>query len=177
MALVPCRECGKEVSTEATACPNCGASVASRPRAKLGCGGVSVILILALFAIFEFGINTGGDGGGSTENTNSAAVSNDSDDLSNSSVINDLRSKRAQCGQNLARLVALGVKISDIQGATVASYDEGLWASFEHDDKIRQALLIFCAKMPDSGHYTVMIEGLHDGKVKASVVDGDYIDN
>ena len=24
MALVPCRECGKEVSDEAKACPNCG---------------------------------------------------------------------------------------------------------------------------------------------------------
>ena len=40
MALKPCRECGKQVSTEATACPNCGvpkptrAPRAARPRSR-----------------------------------------------------------------------------------------------------------------------------------------------
>lgn len=27
MALEPCRECGREISTQATACPQCGAPV------------------------------------------------------------------------------------------------------------------------------------------------------
>jgi hypothetical protein len=27
MALVPCRECGKSISTEATSCPHCGCPV------------------------------------------------------------------------------------------------------------------------------------------------------
>ena len=31
MALAPCRECGREVSTEALACPQCGAPIPSRP--------------------------------------------------------------------------------------------------------------------------------------------------
>src|SRR5450830_1176456 len=34
MALIPCRECGKDVSTLASACPNCGAPVSSRQSNK-----------------------------------------------------------------------------------------------------------------------------------------------
>jgi predicted RNA-binding Zn-ribbon protein involved in translation (DUF1610 family) len=34
MALVPCRECGREVSTEAQACPQCGAPAPTRPAAS-----------------------------------------------------------------------------------------------------------------------------------------------
>lgn len=35
MALVPCRECGREISTEALACPQCGApKAASHPAAQ-----------------------------------------------------------------------------------------------------------------------------------------------
>lgn len=33
MALVPCRECGAEISTEATACPKCGA--VTRPKRRI----------------------------------------------------------------------------------------------------------------------------------------------
>lgn len=32
MALVPCGECGKEVSTKAESCPGCGAPVGKTPR-------------------------------------------------------------------------------------------------------------------------------------------------
>lgn len=36
MALIKCRECGKDVSTEAVACPNCGAPVALAPKTTIG---------------------------------------------------------------------------------------------------------------------------------------------
>ena len=45
MALIKCRECGKEVSTSAQNCPNCGAPV---KKPGIGCGGA----ILILFAVF-----------------------------------------------------------------------------------------------------------------------------
>lgn len=32
MPLAPCRECGKDVSTEAAACPHCGAAAPTRQR-------------------------------------------------------------------------------------------------------------------------------------------------
>jgi len=51
------------------------------------------------------------------------------------------------------------------------------WNTFEHDDKIKQAALIFCAKMPDDGHYDVMIHGLHSGKELAHMVNGNYFDD
>lgn len=34
MALAPCHECGKEISTEATACPSCGAKPKRPARTK-----------------------------------------------------------------------------------------------------------------------------------------------
>ena len=36
MALVPCRECGKEVSEEAKVCPNCGVKTPSKKRHQRG---------------------------------------------------------------------------------------------------------------------------------------------
>ena len=55
MALVKCRECGKEISSEAKACPNCGA----KPVNKLatGCGGIIGLLVLGIIiaAFFDKG--------------------------------------------------------------------------------------------------------------------------
>jgi hypothetical protein len=45
MALIQCHECKKEISSDAAACPHCGA----KPRKGLGRGS---ILIIGLFAIF-----------------------------------------------------------------------------------------------------------------------------
>ena len=63
MALEPCRECGRTISTEAVACPHCGAP--PKPRQNLnmsssppatgktgeGCAafGIGCLVILALF--------------------------------------------------------------------------------------------------------------------------------
>lgn len=43
MALKKCKECGKEVSTKADLCPNCGAK---QKRKGIGCGGALLILIV-----------------------------------------------------------------------------------------------------------------------------------
>lgn len=48
MALKKCRECGKQVSTRAAACPSCGAPVKAKKNslARSGCGCLILILIL-----------------------------------------------------------------------------------------------------------------------------------
>lgn len=66
MAMEPCRECGKHVSTEAEACPNCGTpdptgaqtaeKEAERKRAGIGCLIVTVLVVV--------GVAITGDGGG-----------------------------------------------------------------------------------------------------------------
>jgi hypothetical protein len=67
MALKLCRECGKEVSTDAKACPHCGAKDPSGEQArrgkKAGIGCLSVIGICVLIAIF------GPGNSGSSSNT------------------------------------------------------------------------------------------------------------
>lgn len=48
MALIPCSECGTEISTEAKACPKCGASVPkSRSWIKWVIGVPVVLFVLA----------------------------------------------------------------------------------------------------------------------------------
>lgn len=44
MALIKCKECGKEISSAAAACPNCGKPVAKTTPAAKGCLSVIVVL-------------------------------------------------------------------------------------------------------------------------------------
>jgi hypothetical protein len=43
MALASCRECGKEVSTDAKTCPHCG--VASPTKKPMGCGSAALVIV------------------------------------------------------------------------------------------------------------------------------------
>jgi hypothetical protein len=52
MALVKCRECGKDISSDAKACPNCGAKPINKVAA--GCGGIAGLFILVVFAVSFF---------------------------------------------------------------------------------------------------------------------------
>lgn len=55
MPIIKCKECGKDVSTEAVACPNCGAAPAKKSSAIIKYGGgfiVSIILLGVLAAMF-----------------------------------------------------------------------------------------------------------------------------
>lgn len=66
MAVVRCRECGQEVSTEAAVCPHCGVPhpaaaapdavgrAGRHPRRRGGRGGwlVALLLLLVLLALF-----------------------------------------------------------------------------------------------------------------------------
>jgi DNA-directed RNA polymerase subunit RPC12/RpoP len=57
MAMVNCRECGKQVSDQAKACPHCGALVAMNDRERI----VRVLMILfvlaagAVYAVQHYG--------------------------------------------------------------------------------------------------------------------------
>lgn len=49
MALIKCKECGKEISSAAAACPNCGKPVVKTTPAAKGC--LSVIVIVGMLAL------------------------------------------------------------------------------------------------------------------------------
>lgn len=53
MPLKPCRECKKEVSTEAKTCPHCGATTPTESgfNRRIGAGGGCLIILLVLFMI------------------------------------------------------------------------------------------------------------------------------
>lgn len=78
MALVKCKECGKEVSSEAEACPHCGAKIASN--SSMGCGSiVGIVLLVGVLALVFGGSNSSNtSGSGSTSSPTPAGVRDDS---------------------------------------------------------------------------------------------------
>jgi tetratricopeptide (TPR) repeat protein len=50
MALKKCKECGKEISSKASSCPNCGAPV-KKQKSKIGCLGTVVLVVVGLAII------------------------------------------------------------------------------------------------------------------------------
>ena len=89
MTLIPCPECGKEVSDRAAACPNCGANpklaantgapVKSR---RMIVGGVGLLILVVLFArVFSKDSNSASrtaSGTSSAPNTSNASIPDDS---------------------------------------------------------------------------------------------------
>ena len=64
MALIKCKECGIEVSSEAETCPKCGARVAAKP---MGCGTLIGVLVLGAIIIYVFSsIFSSGTGSGTS---------------------------------------------------------------------------------------------------------------
>jgi hypothetical protein len=158
MPLKPCRECGKEISSEAPTCPQCGAprapvSFANKHTLIVGC---SAALAGAVVATLLGNIFNGSGG---------------------NKAIEGLRGKQSECQQTVHKLQAQGAAdIFDYNGYTVAAYPSANWEALKHDEKVRQALLIFCAKMPADGHYTVLIKDRDSGRDLGSVLDGKYIE-
>lgn len=66
--------------------------------------------------------------------------------------------------------------VTDHGDYSVAEFYEWNWSALDHDDKVRQGLLIFCAKMPTSGRYSVLIKDRKSGQQLGSVVDGNWRD-
>jgi hypothetical protein len=54
MALITCHECKKEVSTEAKACPSCGAKVRKPPAPKLNISGKQVMFVFAGLVLIAY---------------------------------------------------------------------------------------------------------------------------
>lgn len=51
MPIIKCKECGKDVSTEAAACPNCGAAPTKKMSATMKYGGGFLALMFGLAAL------------------------------------------------------------------------------------------------------------------------------
>jgi hypothetical protein len=49
MALRPCKECKKEISSEAKVCPNCGKK--QETGGGIGCLGVIIVLVVLYFIV------------------------------------------------------------------------------------------------------------------------------
>lgn len=163
MALTACKTCKKEISDEAVSCPQCGAPQKAFLDQKAGWGLKISIVAIGLIALGIVG-NIVEQGGPSA-------------DTPGGKVVADLRSKQAECRSNLDKAIALGAeRVSDSDGSSVAEFYRPVWDGLDHDDKIKQGLLVFCARMPASGRYSVMIRDRQSGEKLGSVTDGNWFD-
>lgn len=164
MALEKCKECGLDVSSEAVNCPHCGIQrrappiAVAKPSFNIGFGS---FLLMGLLLFWVFGSFGGKD----------TPVSSGAD------VRAELMAKQEQCRVNVAQLEKLGTTTLVGHGDyTVMQVDDYVWSRFDHDDKVRQGLLVYCAKMPASGKYSVLIKGRKSGDRMGGVVDGNWVD-
>jgi hypothetical protein len=95
----------------------------------------------------------------------------------NEDVVSGLRSKKAQCQSGLASLKRVGFVTRESSSNDSGSFyvNERAWAELHYDDKIRDGLMIFCARMPDNGRYSAIIYGDKSGSVLGSVINGNWM--
>ncbi len=162
MALEKCKECGLNVSSEAANCPHCGIQrratpiAVGKPGFNIGLGSFVLIGLLLFWLLGSFD-------------------SKDTPVSSGSEVRASLLSKQPECIRNVAELETLGTTtLVDRGDFTVMQVDDYVWSQFSHDDKVRQGLLVYCAKMPASGKYSVLIKGRKSGNNLGGIVDGNW---
>ena len=98
-------------------------------------------------------------------------------DSTNQSVVADLLVKQGQCRDQIPQAEAVGVRIERREGITDAYYDEPAWRALDHESKVRNALLYYCADMPTNGVYAVFIKSKQTESNLAHVVNGNYFDD
>ena len=59
MALKPCKECGKDVSTQAKTCPHCGVDAPAQKGTQVSSGAGCFILLLVIFILAISGVFSG----------------------------------------------------------------------------------------------------------------------
>lgn len=76
MALIKCPECGKEVSSGAESCPNCGHPISKKGKKKKkgSCLSVILFIIIAFVALFILIPTSDEEGGNGTDATKSAGT-------------------------------------------------------------------------------------------------------
>jgi hypothetical protein len=86
----------------------------------------------------------------------------------------------AMCSDRANELASYLTKAANLGIVRVAlgdvEVDEGRWKSLEQNQKINIAVAAFCRSADSRGHGSVFLRGVHDGAVKASVINGNYSD-
>ena len=80
--------------------------------------------------------------------------------------------KRAALEAYLSKAQALGF----LRISSRYQVDERPWEVLEHDQKLNLMFAAFCHEVGPTGSGTVLLYGLHDGKSKASMTDGNFFD-
>jgi hypothetical protein len=154
MALIACLECGDKISSDARRCPTCGAKRPGRfpIETRLVVGGLFAAVAIIVAFIGYAKMDAGPD----------------------PDLLSDLAEKKESCQIGIRELESLGIRITRTEAATIAEYDEQYWAAYQHDVRVRQAMLFYCADMPSNGIYTVYIKRAKDRKILASIHNGKY---
>lgn len=136
--LTKCKDCGKEISKKATACPNCGAPVAKQ--VSRGCAGV-VILVALIFVGTYISTQLSGPSSSSTTTSSSAPKTASSPTIDKSP---EMQAGREELIQDLQRRNVFGEIECRSAGATAIVDSVFYSLDFEDKQKFVGVVYAFC---------------------------------
>ena len=89
-------------------------------------------------------------------------------------VLAELRPQVSKCKAFVAKNKNIGRVEKDGIGGYFVEFDESIWNALIYDDKVKAALIVFCALMPTDGRTTVTLQGLRTHGTLGRVVNGHY---
>ena len=92
----------------------------------------------------------------------------------NELVLAELRPQVSKCKAFVAKNKNIGRVEKDGIGGYFVEFDESIWNALIYDDKVKAALIVFCALMPTDGRTTVTLQGLRTHGTLGRVVNGHY---
>ena len=92
----------------------------------------------------------------------------------NELVLAELRPQVSKCKAFVAKNKNIGKVEKDGIGGYFVEFDESVWNALIYDEKVKAALIVFCALMPTDGRTTVTLQGLRTHGTLSRVVNGHY---
>jgi hypothetical protein len=141
MALTKCGECGREVSTSAATCPNCGARV--KASAFKGCGQGCAIGVAALFGllllVLIISVSRGPSPSSSTPSAPASSV-----DTPGTVEVQGVRTSVAEVEKSIAELRSAGFITSINSNTNEIQVNAMMWAAVELNAK--KGITLTCAQ-------------------------------
>jgi len=145
MALIKCKECNKEVSSDAATCPGCGKTIKAKKK-SMGCGTFILIIIVGLVVIGYFS---------SSDKGSSSAPRK----VKTSVNFNEIE-------KGVGALIKAGLVKKVNPSLNEAYVSRSLWNSTTIDQKKTAGYLLgyYCGHKKGSNLYWVEIKDINSGK-------------
>ena len=149
MALVKCKECGAQISSTASSCPQCG-----KKPVKAGCGVLVLIIILLFLVVWGVG----------TFNSSTSTTSSQP-----SSLANNVETPKQDYTAYIVKYMQTGLLVRVNPQLNEAYVNPLMWSQLDVDKKevVAQQLAFYCGSKKGTNLNWVEVKHSKTGKVLA----------